>query len=561
MQDLYTAAGESLSGTPWDVYPRPQMRRDSFFNLNGEWDFAVTDGEAPEKYDRKIRVPFAPESLLSGVHERFPESKTLWYRRSFVLPQGFVKDRVLLHFGAVDQIAEVFVNGTRVCEHSGGYHAFSADITAALEKTNTVVVRVEDHLSDGVLPYGKQCQKRGGMWYTPVSGIWQTGWLESVPETYMHRLVIDTEGDTVRIAAVGVESATVTIGDITASIENAFAKIRLPDPHFWSPEDPYLYRFTVTSGEDKVESYFALRDLSVREIGGFSRLCLNGKPYFFNGVLDQGYYSDGLFTPAVPEEYERDILRMKRLGFNMLRKHIKVEPAQFYYDCDRLGMVVFQDMVNNGTYRFFRDTALPTVGFRRFPTLFRHVNREKRLAFFREMEQTVEQLYNHPSICYWTVFNEGWGQFFARPSVYQRLRMLDHTRFMDTTSGWFTTEASDVDSRHIYFRKIKCKAKKKPLVLSEFGGYTWNPEGHVFNTEKTYGYKKFESRDAFASALRALYRDEILPGIRNGLCAAVYTQLSDVEDETNGLVSYDRKVEKVQAEELFPLFVRIQEFF
>ncbi len=559
MQDLYTAAGEALTGAPWDVYPCPQMQRDSFLNLNGKWDFTVTDGEVPAAYDRTILVPFAPESLLSGVHERFAESKTLWYRRTFTLPQGFVKDRVLLHFGAVDQIAEVFVNGKKVCEHVGGYHAFSADITDVLVEENTVVVRVEDRLSDFVLPYGKQCQKRGGMWYTPISGIWQTVWLESVPEKYIEQLVIDTEGDTVRISVVGAEHATVTVGDITAPIENCFVKIKLPSPCFWSPEDPYLYRFTVTAGEDRVESYFALRDLTVKDFDGISRLCLNGKPYFFNGVLDQGYYSDGIFTPAAPEEYERDILRMKNLGFNMLRKHIKIEPERFYYDCDRLGMVVFQDMVNNGKYNFLRDTALPTVGFKRFPNVFRHASQATREAFVREMERTVEQLYNHPSICYWTVFNEGWGQFSAKPSLYQRLFMQDSSRFIDTTSGWFATQTTDVDSRHVYFRKVRLKAGKKPLVLSEFGGYTWKSEGYVTSPEKPYGYKQFESREAFVSALQALYRDEILPYVEKGLCAAVYTQLSDVEDEINGLVSYDRKVDKVKPDEIRPILERIQE--
>jgi len=434
---------------------------------------------------------------------------------------------------------------------------FSADITDVLAAENTLVVRVEDHLSDCILPYGKQCRKRGGMWYTPVSGIWQTVWLESVPEKYIEKLIIDTEGDTVRISVVGTERATVTVGDITAPIENCFVKIKLPSPHFWSPEDPYLYAFTVTAGEDRVESYFALRDLSVEEFCGIPRLCLNGTPYFFNGVLDQGYYSDGLFTPAVPEEYERDILRMKQLGFNMLRKHIKVEPERFYYDCDRLGMVVFQDMVNNGKYNFFRDTALPTVGFKRFPTVFRHVTKEMRTAFAAEMERTVTQLYNHPSICYWTVFNEGWGQFSAA-EMHRLLFLQDCSRFIDTTSGWFTTDATDVDSRHVYFRKVKLHAGKKPLVLSEFGGYTWNPEGHVFNPEKTYGYKQFADREAFVSALQSLYRDEILPCVEQGLCAAVYTQLSDVEDETNGLVSYDRKVEKVLPAELAPICEQLQ---
>lgn len=550
---LYTPQGESLDGQPWSVYPRPQLRRKSFFCLNGQWDFTVTaHQEIPTTFDRSIRVPFPPESLLSGLAERYPEDHYLWYRRHFTLPEGFQQERVLLHIGAADQHATVYVNGSVIGSHSGGYEAFSLDITDVLKKDNVLTVRVEDRLSDFMLPYGKQCQKRGGMWYTPVSGIWQTVWLESVPETYIRRLTIDTNAEGADITAEGVVDGTLTVqtpnGALTFPMVDGHTRVDIPAPRLWSPEDPYLYTFTITTPTDRVESYFALRTLEIRTIKGVPRLCLNGKPYFFHGLLDQGYWSDGLFTPATPACYENDIRAMKALGFNMLRKHIKVEPEQFYYDCDRLGMVVFQDMVNNGTYSFFRDTALPTIGLQRLNDRFLHRDPKTRQCFVEGMEQTVRQLYNHPCICYWTIFNEGWGQFKSS-AMYHLLRKWDDSRFIDSASGWFAGGETDVDSRHVYFRKVKLKASDKPLVLSEFGGYSFKPEGHVSNTEKTYGYGRCETRESLVDALRRLYTEEVLPLIPQGLCAAVYTQVSDVEDETNGLLSYDRWVEKVKPEE------------
>ena len=558
-QQLYTPQGKSLNGVPWNVYPRPQLKRDSFLCLNGEWEFSANE----PRFDRAIRVPFAPESLISGIGETYPNEPVLWYRKRFTLPEGFVNERVLLHFGAVDQVAEVFVNDVKVGEHIGGYEAFCFDITDVLQSENVITVRVEDHL-DGILPYGKQCHKRGGMWYTPVSGIWQTVWLESVPAEYVRRLTVTVDETAATITAEGVSEGLVTVQtpteELAVPLVNGTAHVAPPNPRLWSPEDPYLYHFTVTTARDTVQSYFALRTLAVREVDGAKRLCLNSKPYFFHGLLDQGYWSDGLFTPAAPECYEQDITAMKALGFNMLRKHIKVEPEQFYYDCDRLGMVVFQDMVNNSDYRFFRDTALPTVGLLRMNDRRLHKDKRSRRAFEVSMRQTVQQLYNHPCICYWTVFNEGWGQFCA-DEQYERLRELDDTRFIDSTSGWFLAKNTDVESRHIYFRKIKLRAADKPLVLSEFGGYSYKPEGHVFNTEQTYGYGKCESREAFVKAIRRLYTEEVLPLLPRGLCAAVYTQVSDIEDETNGLLTYDRCVQKLMPEEFLDISQKLYHAF
>ena len=543
-ETLMTLQGEALlhsDETPWNIYPRPQMKRDSFLNLNGLWDFAVGDGD----YDRQIRVPFCPECLLSGIDEHFPEGAALRYRRRFALPEGFQKGRVLLHIGAADQKAEVFLNNVRIGKHTGGYESFTLDITGALWEENELVILCTDDLRDKTQPYGKQVMKRGGMWYTPVSGIWQTVWLESVPERYIEKLHIENKGYSVTVSVEPALEGKVIVPELGEFVlENGAVTITPECPKLWSPEAPHLYDFTVECGEDKVDSYFAIRSLEIKEVDGYQRLCLNGKPYFFHGLLDQGYWPDGLFTPAAPELYAEDILAMKRLGFNTLRKHIKVEPEEFYYQCDKLGMVVFQDMVNNGAYNFFRDTALPTVGLQKLPDKLLHRDPATRREFLRQMEATVNQLKNHPSICYWTIFNEGWGQFDS-DAVCDHFRKLDDTRFIDTTSGWFRRENTDVDSRHVYFRPVKLTAGDKPLVLSEFGGYTCKPEGHVYNTEETYGYGKFENIEEFADAVEKLYLNEIVPAFTKGLCAAIYTQVSDIEDETNGILTYDRKVCKL----------------
>ena len=549
-----TPQGEALlaeNRAPWEVYPRPQLKRDSYVNLNGSWDFTVSHlRELPEQYDRTITVPFCPESSLSGIGRHFPEGAYLFYRRTFTLPEGFEKDRVLLHIGAADQIAQVYVNGVLLNTHIGGYESFTVDITNALYEDwdeNELVICCVDDLNDKTMPYGKQTLTRGGMWYTPVSGIWQTVWLESVPESYIHSLRIDNRGYAVTITVEpALEGSVCVTGLGEFPLTKGSVTIAPEKPHLWSPEDPYLYEFTVTAGEDQVASYFAIRALDIQTVDGYSRLCLNGKPYFFHGLLDQGYWPDGLFTPAAPDCYEFDIRAMKELGFNTLRKHIKVEPEQFYYDCDRLGMIVFQDMVNNGDYSFFRDTALPTIGLQKRNDRKLHPDPATRQRFLSGMEATVKQLRNHPSICYWTIFNEGWGQFDA-DSAYALLKQQDSSRFIDATSGWFRRQKTDVDSRHVYFKPIRLSAGDKPLVLSEFGGYSYKPEGHVFNTEQTYGYGKFENPESYTDAVEKLYLEQVVPAFQKGLCAAIYTQVSDVEDETNGILSYDRKVTKLDA--------------
>ena len=555
--DLMTTAGENLKGQPWQVYPRPQMKRDCWLNLNGCWDFSV-DCEN----QGLIRVPFCPESRLSGIGKHYEEGSLLCYSRSFELPEGFNRGRVLLHIGAADQRADIFLNNKPLGSHEGGYEAFTIDITDYLAPENRLQICCFDDLTDQSFPYGKQSLKRGGMWYTPVSGIWQTVWLESMPETYVEKLNIENRGASVVISTVPALNGIITVAGLGEfPLTEGTVTIAPEEPHFWSPEDPYLYEFTLEAGEDRIESYFAIRTLEIKKVAGHQRLCLNGKPYFFHGLLDQGYWPDGLFTPAESGCFADDILAMKALGFNMLRKHIKVEPEEFYYQCDRLGMIVFQDMVNNGKYNYLRDTVLPTVSLasqKLIPDGHLHQDEMTRKRFLDGMEATVNQLKNHPSICCWTIFNEGWGQFES-DKAYERLRQLDETRFIDSTSGWFRQKKTDVDSRHVYFRKITQKGTDKPLVISEFGGYSYKIEEHCFNPDETYGYGKFRNRGDFVRELTALYMEQVVPCVRNGLCAAVYTQASDVEDETNGLVTYDRKVQKLTPEEMLPIAEALRE--
>ncbi len=548
-QSLYTLRGKTMEETPWNCHPRPQMRRDSFLCLNGKWDFTVcADSALPQQYDKEITVPFCPESLLSGLQTEIKPGSYLFYRRSFSLPEGFLKKRLLLHIDGADQIADVFVNGQHLCTHTGGYEAFTVDITEALQAENCIVVRVLDDLRSKALPYGKQTLQRGGMWYTPVSGIWQSVWLESVPEGFVADLQIRCNGLSAELLTNGDHNGTITVktptGEQQYPLTGGRAVITPENPRLWSPEDPYLYEFTLRTGEDTVYSYFALRTLESKVINGIPRLCLNGKPYFFHGVLSQGYWSDGIYTPASPLCFEDDILQLKALGFNTMRKHIKVEPSLFYYACDRLGMVVFQDMVNNGSYSFIRDTALPTIGMQRFPDKLLNRKKAVREGFLQGMAATVRQLQSHPCIVYWTIFNEGWGQFDSN-RVYDLFRELDSSRFIDTTSGWFRGRKTDVDSRHIYFGPWKqLKAGKKPLVLSEFGGHTYAVENHIFNTEKAYGYKTCKTLQQWQDSVDELYKTRILPAVKKGLCAAILTQDTDVEDEINGLCTYDRAVWK-----------------
>ncbi len=547
MTKLTTKYAEGMTKScPHSYHPTPSFVREGYLSLNGEWSFSLTRDNVTV-YDGKITVPFPPESELSGVCRAISEDETMHYRRRVTLPEDMKGGRVILHLGAVDQECEVTVSGVKVCEHRGGYLPFSVDLTEHIGDGDlTLEVIAKDPLSEKY-PYGKQTKKRGGMWYTPVSGIWQSVWLEAVPkEGAIESLKITPTEDGVILKVVGgVDKKRVTLDDGTViEFEGEECEIKPKELVKWTPETPELYYFTVESGIDRVKSYFAVRTIGTATADGKEYLTLNGERYIFNGLLDQGYYPDGLFMPATEEGYLDDIRLAKSLGFNMLRKHIKIEPEIFYYLCDREGVAVFQDMVNNGHYSFIRDTVLPTVGLQRMSDKHLHKDPESRRIFEETMIGTAELLYNHPSIVYYTVFNEGWGQFSA-DETYGKLKAVDNTRIVDSTSGWFRRSLSDVDSRHIYFRRLKVKHPSgKPLSISEFGGYSHRVEGHLFGDEN-YGYRLFAEREKFEEAFYDLYKNEVAPLVKDGASAFVYTQLSDVEDETNGLVTYDREVVKV----------------
>ncbi len=547
---LTTPFEKDLTDIPWNEYPRPSLRRESFLCLNGKWDFSLETHNKTEVLGQ-ILVPFPPESRISDIERQFTEKCVLIYSRSFTVAEEFLNERLLLHFGAVDQCCKVYVNGAIVGEHKGGYIPFSFDITKISSPgENTIRVEVTDPL-DTELPYGKQSKKRGGMWYTPISGIWQTVWIEAVPENYINSIRITPDTEKALVEVIGGEEDKLLIFEGKEYPFNNSIIISPENPHMWSAEDPYLYEFTVISGKDKVESYFALREVKIKN----NKILVNGKPQFFHGLLDQGYFSDGIYMPATPEGFKNDILKMKELGFNMLRKHIKIEPELFYYYCDKYGMFVFQDLVNNGKYNFLIDTALPTVGFKK--GISHKASRRRRKAFTDTAEQTIALLYNHPSVVYYTIFNEGWGQFDAE-KLYDKCKELDPSRVWDATSGWFQTGKSDVLSEHIYFKPLRLKNDGRPLVLSEFGGYSYKAEGHIFNTKDTYGYKFYKDLEEFKKGLISLYTKQVIPAIeKESLCAAVLTQVSDIEDETNGLFTYDRQFLKVNEEEMKQLSEKI----
>ncbi|MBR5295221.1 MAG: glycoside hydrolase family 2 [Clostridia bacterium] len=548
---------------PFSDYPRPSLKRSSYFCLNGEWDFWTKEKETVSSR-KKILVPFPPESRLSGIEKSFGKETVLFYERTFTLPENFINDRVFLHFGAVDQSSEVFINGQKVGENHGGYLPFFFDITPYLKNgENKISVQVKDPL-DRKFPYGKQTEKPSGMWYTSVSGIWQTVWLESVPKNHIKNLkIVTTDKEATIFVNGGEEKKKLILHGFGSATEYHFSgncfKLSLPNGKMWSPEEPNLYSFSILSGEDRVESYFALRKISVEKIGETPLLFLNGKPYYFHGVLDQGYFPDGIFLPASSRGYREDILKMKKCGFNLLRKHIKLEPEIFYYECDRLGIAIFQDMINNGKYSFFRDTLLPTLGIKKGIRVKR--TKEEKEEFLKTCIGIQKVLHNHPSVLYYTIFNEGWGQFDS-DFCYDLLKKEDPSRICDTTSGWFFETKSDVDSHHIYFKKLKLPIpSEKPAVLSEFGGFSCKIKGHSFLDKGEYGYRFFKDKKEWAKAIETLYEKEVLPLAEKGLCATVLTQLSDVEEETNGILTYDRKITKAEPEKFFSLAKKIKDAF
>ena len=568
---------------PLAEYPRPAMRRDSCEILNGPWQYAITQtAEYPAAWQGSILVPYSPEAPASGVERTLQPGQWLHYHRLFAPPAG-EGGRVLLHFGAVDYACAVQVNGHLAGGHRGGYWPFTLDITDLLNGTgrNSLWVAVQDPTGHGTQARGKQTLKPGGMFYPAQSGIWQTVWLERVPDNYIQTLTVTPDYDartvTVRVhtakpgGAVNlwamVRAGGVTIAEDWGSDEadqDGEVTLNIPEEHFfpWSLDTPFLYDLTVGTNQgeeaefDTVHSYFALRKWSCApDAHGVLRFCLNDKPILLNGLLDQGYWPEGLYTPPSDAAVERELSEVKALGFNLLRKHAKIEPQRWYYHCDRLGLIVWQDIVNGGSaYNLWFVTYLTNVLqplLRRFPdgkAAYSLLSRAKpvgREEYAHELADTVQALRCHPCIACWVPFNEGWGQFDAGKAV-QALRALDGTRLVDEASGWFDQGGGDVHSLHNYFYPLRIRPQKRTVALSEYGGIAWPMPGHE-PPHKTYGYGTAKDRQELTARYKKLQLKTVLPQLEKGLSALVYTQLTDVEDEVNGLFTYDRAAVKPDA--------------
>ena len=568
---------------PLAEYPRPAMRRDSCEILNGPWQYAITQtAEYPAAWQGSILVPYSPEAPASGVNRTLQPGQWLHYHRLFAPPAG-EGGRVLLHFGAVDYACAVQINGHLAGGHRGGYWPFTLDITDLLNGTgrNSLWVAVQDPTGHGTQARGKQTLKPGGMFYPAQSGIWQTVWLERVPDNYIQTLTVTPDYDartvTVRVhtakpgGAVNlwamVRAGGVTIAEDWGSDEadqDGEVTLNIPEEHFfpWSPDTPFLYDLTVGTNQgeeaefDTVHSYFALRKWSCApDAHGVLRFCLNDKPILLNGLLDQGYWPEGLYTPPSDAAVERELSEVKALGFNLLRKHAKIEPQRWYYHCDRLGLIVWQDMVNGGSaYNLWFVTYLTNVLqplLRRFPdgkaaySLLSRAKPAGREEYAHELADTVQALRCHPCIACWVPFNEGWGQFDAGKAV-QAIRTLDGTRLVDEASGWFDQGGGDVHSLHNYFYPLRIRPQKRTVALSEYGGIAWPMPGHE-PPHKTYGYGTAKDRQELTARYKKLQLKTVLPQLEKGLSALVYTQLTDVEDEVNGLFTYDRAAVKPDA--------------
>lgn len=588
---MITEWGEALDPTSvLPEHPRPQLVREAWASLNGHWDYAITSSEIheqPTAWDGEILVPFPPEAPLSGVERVLQPDQALWYRCTVDVPPQLIDDRLLLHFGAVDQDCQVWVNGPHgtqeVGSHRGGILPFTFDISSAVVGLMRfeLVVRVRDVTDTSHRSRGKQKLNPGGIWYTPHSGIWQSVWIEAVPAAHLRTLRIDPyiEGSadaqggtrglelTVEASTDVYDSAEVVVSAEGTELLRADVPLgtatRLdlgPDARLWSPEDPFLYDISVRLGRDRVTSYAGIRTVGLGpDAAGRTRILLNGEPYLHAGLLDQGYWPDGLVTPPSDAALAYDVQLAKDLGFTVLRKHIKVEPLRWYHHCDRLGVLVWQDMVNGGrSYNAAVVTApvAAPVKSAKLPvddskySLFGRQDLIGREDFLAEVDATVELLRNVPSIALWVPFNEAWGQFDAN-AVADRVKALDPTRIVDHASGWHDQGGGDLVSRHVYFQPFRLTdadaADPRAAVLSEYGGYSHRVAEHTWS-EKEFGYRKIASRDTFERAFLRLQHDQVGRGIDRGLAGFVYTQIADVEEETNGLVTYDRRVLKVDAD-------------
>ncbi|MBQ7913599.1 MAG: glycoside hydrolase family 2 [Clostridia bacterium] len=557
---------------PHNEHPRPQAQRKDWLCLNGEWDFYKTDGKNKE-YEGKILVPFSPETLNSGIAEGFVlnPQETLYYTRRFTLTENLLRGVTLLHFDAVDSECEVYCNGVRVGEHCGGFTAFSVDISEVArlgENEILLVCRDEGTRNSGAR--GKQSDERGGIWYTPQSGIWQSVWIESMPKQKIGKFFITPNAfnKTVEILLDNDFETEITVFDEGKEIIRKVFKRRVVLSYeftLWSPENPKLYDFVLKNGAgDEVSSYFGVRSFGkMTDSEGKRRLTLNSKPYFFNGVLDQGYWSDGMLTYPCDKAAEDELTLLKNMGFNTVRKHIKIEPMRWYYYCDKLGLIVWQDFVNGGgNYKFTHVAAFPFLGFKRRDDDYKYFAREDergRAEYAQGVDETLAQLYNCTCIGLWVPFNEGWGQFDSAKWT-EYVRQKDPTRIIDSVSGWHDqgVDKTELLSLHTYYTPLRVPKDKRPVVLSEFGGYSMKCDGHVYDEDKEFGYKKFKSQEQLTAALKKLYLSKLKPLIKRGLCGCIYTQVSDVEEEINGLITYDRAIVKVSVEEMAAINAEIR---
>ena len=544
-------------------YPRPQMVRPSWQNLNGLWDYAFSErgGKCPQQWEGNILVPYCIESALSGVGRRVSPDQWLWYRRDFSAKKPSDDGRLLLHFGAVDWKAMVRVNGKLVGEHKGGYDPFTFDITEAVQDgENELTVAVYDPTNAGYQPRGKQVLEPRGIWYTPVTGIWQTVWLESVPATYVRSLKIvpDVDNSALQVTVFGSNEAGVRIvasdsgavaGEAAGRTGHAVT-VPIKSPKLWSPDSPNLYDIKIElaqNGEvvDTVQSYAGLRKIEVaKDDAGANRLMLNGKPLFQYGPLDQGWWPDGLYTAATDEALKYDVEITKAYGFNMTRKHVKVEPARWYYWCDKLGLLVWQDMPSGDDANRKKEDRAKWV--REIdgegPELVRTA--EASQQYYRELGQLVTDFGNHPAIVVWVPFNEHWGQFDTE-GVVELIRRLDPSRLINSASGGNFLGVGDILDVHQYPDPTFPRTDPyQAVVCGEFGGLGLPVEGHTLLDKGNWGYRSYESKEALTAAY--LEKIEMLkPMIKKGLAAAIYTQITDVEIEVNGLLTYERAVPKM----------------